>query len=95
MLANAANRIFVSFFVLNWEQNQKDVVIWNLFCAPLQDSDQYNHMKNETEKKFPGRFFCPYLIDILHTFPDDLAMVPETGSVVFLLPDGKKYVIGF
>ena len=90
MLSNAANRIFVSFFVLKWEQNQKDVVIWNLFCAPLQDSDQYKHMKNETDKKFPGRFFCPYLIDILLTFPNNLVVVPETGSFVFLLPDGKK-----
>ena len=44
------------------------------------------------EGKFLGRFFCLYLIGILHATTDHGELVPEEGRLVFLLPDGIRIV---
>ena len=44
------------------------------------------------EGKFLGRFFCLYLIGILHATTDHGELVPEEGRLVFLLPDGIRVV---
>ena len=44
------------------------------------------------EGKFLGRFFCLYLIGILHATTDHGELVPEEGRLVFLLPNGIRIV---
>ena len=47
------------------------------------------------EGKFLGRFFCLYLIGILHATTDHGELVPEEGRLVFLLPNGIRIVNTF